>query len=177
MDANEINKIFETNFNWIRSAAGHWLMKLTIDWNIHFFDFDDLVQISSYAMFKAITTYKDSKGVKLQTWVHTHINNEILSEVRKFNKNVKAVSLTTPEDDSTEFELISYENGYDQIEDNMFAGNIKNILTEREYQVLWMFAVEGMSQTDIAPTIGVQQPQVYRILKNIRKKVEDYVNA
>jgi RNA polymerase sporulation-specific sigma factor len=171
MDAN---KIFEENFRWVRSAAAHWLMKLTVDWNIHFFDYDDLVQISSYAMFKAITTYDESRKVKLQTWVHTHINNEILSEVRKFNKNVKATSITTPEDDNTEFDIESYENGYDQVEDGILAGNIKSILTEREYQVLWMFAVEGMSQTDIAPTIGVQQPQVYRILKNIRKKVEEF---
>jgi RNA polymerase sporulation-specific sigma factor len=169
----DTNKIFTDNISWVRSAAGHWFSKLTNDWGIRFYDFDDLMQISSYAMIKAITTYDETKGVKLQTWVHTHINNEILSEIRKFNKDVKATSLTAPEDDSVEYELTCYEAGYDQIEDSMFAKSLKQVLTEREFQVLWAFAVEGKSQTEIAPTIGVQQPQIYRILKNIRKKVAE----
>jgi len=54
----------------------------------------------------------------------------------------------------------------------MVVEDIKRLLTEREFDILWMYAVDGKSQTEIAPIVGVQQPQIYRILNNIRRKVK-----
>jgi len=77
LDANET---FTEHYEWVKMASGYWYRKLTKEWNIDFFDFDDLTQIASYGMYKAINTYNPNnpKKATLRTWVHTHINNEIL---------------------------------------------------------------------------------------------------
>jgi RNA polymerase sporulation-specific sigma factor len=174
MPALEPSKVFKEHSEWPEMAAGYWFKKLTKEWGIDFFDYDDLLQIASVGMFKAIKTYSSEKGTKLRTWVHTHINNEVLTEVRKYNKSIKTIALiiTNNDDEEYSFDVPFEELGFESVENNIIIDNIKKILTEREFKVLWMYTVDGMSQTQIAPVIGVQQPQVYRILNNIRRKVK-----
>jgi RNA polymerase sigma factor (sigma-70 family) len=171
----EPGEIFKEHSDWLKMAASYWLRKLNNEWGIDFFDYDDLSQIASVGMFKAIKAYKPDKGTKLRTWVHTHINNEILSEIRKYNKSIKTITLiiNNENDDEYTFDVPFEEAGFNNVENNIIVENIKSILTEREFKILWMHTVEGMSQTQIAPIIGVQQPQIYRILNNIRRKVKE----
>jgi RNA polymerase sporulation-specific sigma factor len=169
---------FVKHRDWLSMAANHWIQKMK-DWQINL-DYDDLIQIAAYGMLKALRTYDETKTASLRTWVHTHINNEILTEVRKCNKRVKTMSLTLlDDDDNEEFQKdIPYiEPGYDNLQNTIIIEKIKKILTDREFKILWLVAVEGKSQTEVAPSFNVQQPQIYRILKNIQNKIEKIKQA
>jgi RNA polymerase sporulation-specific sigma factor len=168
-------KVFEEHQDWLKMAACYWLRKMK-QWGIDL-DYDDLIQIASYGMLKGLKTYDGEKTASLRTWIHTHINNEILTEVKKQNRKIKTFSLTLldNEDDSEAQQEIPYiEYGYDNVENSILLEKVRKILTEREFEIVWLVAVEGKSQTEIAPRFGVQQPQIYRILKNVQNKIQQF---
>ena len=49
-------------------------------------DFEDLISIGSIGLIKAVKTFKCDKNIRLATYASRCIENEILMQLRKFNK-------------------------------------------------------------------------------------------
>jgi len=167
------NTLFGGNLNLAKSAALFWANRTSLE-------YDDCHQLALVGLFKASRTFKEEKGVKFQTWAHSHMNNEIKNELRKIQRRVTEIHLApaTDEDNGKTIEDFgecdaSFERIEDEIAYSKIALVIKGLLTEREWDILWKTAVEGIEQWKIAEIYGFQQPHVSRIMKGIRRKVQE----
>lgn len=165
--------LFEANLNLAKAAAIFWSRRTSLD-------FDDCYQLASIGLYKASKTYKDDKGAKFQTWAHSHINNEIRNELRRSQKHASEVLLfgsNGEDDEAMTIEDFGYtDDGFEYVEDRIDYGKIgeaiKAVLTEREWNIVCMIA-DGVEQWKIADIYGFQQPHVSRIMKGIRRKVQE----
>lgn len=167
----DIEKAFEEHSSWPKMAAAHWTTKVRA-WGVEGLDYEDLLQIAACGMCKGLRTYDPEKSA-LRTWIHVHINNEILTEIRKTKKAPKAMTLSPVNHDGEdiELEIPVEEYGFESVDNRTVIDEIHALLTEREFKILWMSSIDQLSQHQIASVIGVQQPQIYRILQIIKKKV------
>lgn len=168
--------LLEANLNLAKSAAIFWSRRTSLD-------YDDCYQLASIGLFKASKTFEDGKGAKFQTWAHSHINNEIRNELRRTQRHSSEMLFIGStnedgEDTGTSIEDFGYEDeGFAQVEDRIVYGKvaeaIKAVLTDREWDILCKIAIDGVEQWKIAEMYGFQQPHVSRIMKGIRRKVQE----
>lgn len=59
---------------------------------------------------------------------------------------------------------------------NISAKSILSNLTNRESQILYLYANEDMTQYEIARQMGLSQANISRILKKIQRKLEREFN-
>lgn len=71
-------------------------------------DYDDLFQEASMAVLRAKNTYKDNKGMKLETWLYNNIDWRIqrVLEANKKHENIISVNSTVESNEGSTIELI-----------------------------------------------------------------------
>lgn len=69
--------------------------------------------------------------------------------------------------------LIERENKSEIIQ---FIKKIKEILTDKQFNILWLYAVEGLSYKKIGEKLNITTPTICIYFKNIRKKITKYTN-
>jgi RNA polymerase sigma factor (sigma-70 family) len=165
------NNLFDTNLVYAKSAAIFWCNRTSLE-------YDDCYQLALVGLFKASKTFEDGRNFK--TWAHAHINNEIKNELRRLQHRVSEIHLSPPSEDETGMTIEDFgecDSNFERIENQIAFGKIakvvKDLLTEREWDILWKIAVEGVEQWKIAEMYGFQQPHVSRIMKGIRRKVTE----
>ncbi|MGE5637659.1 MAG: sigma-70 family RNA polymerase sigma factor, partial [Chloroflexota bacterium] len=171
MDSKEL---FAKNVGLAKTSAGYWSKRSPLE-------FDDCHQLCLFGLYKASKTYKEGKGAKFNTWAVVHMNNVVKDELRKLEKRVPEVLMqhTSEYDEDTSYkgleEFGEYDNKLEQAETSIelskIAHYIKDLLTEREWNILWLIAVEDVPQDKIAEMYSFQQPHVSRIMKGIRRKI------
>lgn len=134
---------------------------------------EDLFSIGLIGIAKAVNTFNPDKGVKFSTYAAPIIRNEILMTLRK-KRIFPAFSLddTYLMDSGNEVTYGEMIADKKRFEEEVETATIVNLLTEKERKILYLYAVEGLSQGEIAKIIGVSQSLVSRILKKIQKKLE-----
>ncbi len=157
-------------------------------------DIEDLFQIGSIGLIKAVNTYSPDKNTKLVTYAVRCIENEILMDLRKAKKykdtlyleepimnDNKGNSITLGEtigDDEQGVEKIINQQDYEEIYNNI------KLLNEKEaYIIEQRYCIdERKTQKEIANELGISQSYAARIeytgLNKMRKSLsgekEDY---
>lgn len=142
--------------------------------DIPLFD-EDMFQIGSIGLLKAIDTFDASKGCFF-TYAFRLLRNELLMEFRKNKKSVNAAFSLDDNVDIGNGESVSYaemiadRKDYEENTVNsMLAQQIFEELSPREQRIFIMFFVDGKTQCEISEELGISQPYISRIIKGIGK--------
>ena len=138
----------------------------------------DLVSIGSIGLIKAIDTYDISKNTKFATYASKCINKEILMFLEKLKKDRNIKSLDGKPNEEADFTRISIgdnaanlEQDYEQKEQAKSLLLLIDLLPDKERTIIEMYfglhQNKVFTQTEIANTMNVSQPQINRIIAKV----------
>lgn len=156
-------------------------------------DRDDLIQIGSIGLIKAVNTYSPSRGRSLAAYAGRCIENEILMSIRAERKRRGEVSLEEPigvDRDGNEITVgevlgTDEDDVFSEVFDNVSAHRIRELIERtldgRERQVVLLrFGLDGgepLPQREVGEMLGISRSYVSRIekkaLHRLRKEIED----
>lgn len=138
-------------------------------------EYEDLMQLCLYGLWKSVLTYKVEKGYAFSSYSYRIIQNEVNYYLRKNRKYFTDRYFSEPINDEITLEEIIADkhNQIEELENNLdsfnYINKIRNSnLKEKEKQVLEL-TLKGLKQRQIAEKIGLSQPQVSRIIKSFKK--------
>ena len=123
-------------------------------------DYDDLFQEASMAVLRAENTYKDDKGMKLETWLYNNIDwriQRILEGNKKYEKII-SINSTIESSEGDTIELIDLiaddldleEEIQNKLMINYYESECRRVLPEDKFQVCYLKWFKGCSNTYIA---------------------------
>ena len=148
---------------------------------------EDLFSIGAIGLIKAVQTYKFDKKIKLATYASRCIENEILMQLRKTNKQKNEISLDEPLNlDSDGNELLledilftegeSVSKDIDKSCEKQIIWSILEKLNSREREIMILrFGLgesEEKTQKEVADLMGISQSYISRIEKKILGKMK-----
>lgn len=152
-------------------------------------DQEDLISIGTIGLIKAVSTFDNSKGIRLATYAAKCIDNEVLMTIRSDKKLKKEVSLQGPLGTDKEgnniylIDIIKYEGeeivGRLDKEEKIKALDdiLDKTLQKREKMIIEMrYGIrnnEHKTQREIAKLLGISRSYVSRIEKKALKKLYD----
>ena len=148
---------------------------------------EDLISIGTIGLIKAVSSFDNSKNIKMATYASRCIENEILMHLRKISKIKKEVSLDEPLNTDAEgnelciSDILSSES--DEVTKNMDKqdekDNLKRVLddlSEKEKEIMCMrYGLRGkseMTQKEVADFFEISQSYISRIEKKILDKMK-----
>ena len=148
---------------------------------------EDLISIGTIGLIKAVSSFDNSKNIKLATYASRCIENEILMHLRKISKTKKEVSIDEPLNTDAEgnelciADILSSEE--DEVTKNMDkqdeSSNLKQVLNElsdKEKTIMCMrYGLSGkgeMTQKEVADYFEISQSYISRIEKKILDKMK-----
>lgn len=148
---------------------------------------EDLISIGTIGLIKAVSSFDNSKNIKLATYASRCIENEILMHLRKVSKIKKEVSIDEPLNTDAEgnelciADILSSEE--DEVTKNMDkqdeSSNLKQVLNElsdKEKTIMCMrYGLSGkgeMTQKEVADYFEISQSYISRIEKKILDKMK-----
>ncbi len=150
-------------------------------------DSEDLISIGTIGLIKAITTFKNDKGIKLATYSSRCIENEILMYIRASKKHNKDVYLqdtvgidkdgneVTLEDKVADDSVSIDEQVALKMQSKVLYEKMKKILKGREKTIIelryGLINGEELTQRDIAKRLGISRSYVSRIEKKALEKL------
>ena len=150
-------------------------------------DSEDLISIGTIGLIKAITTFRNDKGIKLATYAARCIENEILMYIRtnkKYNRDVylqdtvgidKDGNEVTLEDKIADEGMSIDEEVALNIQSKTLYEKIKKVLKGREKKIIelryGLVNGEELTQKDIAKMLGISRSYVSRIEKKALEKL------
>lgn len=156
-------------------------------------DQEDLISIGTIGLIKGISTFDDSKGVRLATYAARCVENEILMYFRSQKKSSQDVSLSDYIETGNDGAALSLmdvvaedadllETISDRETVRALGVAVKQCLTEQERQVIVLrYGLEGkrpMRQREVADVTGISRSYVSRIekraLEKLRKELDSY---
>lgn len=154
----------------------HQLHKFNLAYN------EDAISYAMEALWKAASTYDESRNCKFSTYASTCIYNGIMMYLRVHSKEqlLDTVSLEAElnEDGLTYVDLIA---GADDIELEQFSAinkainrAIANTHNEKHKEVVikWIESNFEVTQKELAEMLGISQAQVSRILSIFKNKLK-----
>ncbi|HAQ41955.1 MAG TPA: RNA polymerase sporulation sigma factor SigK [Clostridiales bacterium] len=154
-------------------------------------DQEDLISIGTIGLIKAVSTFDNSKGIRLATYAAKCIDNEVLMTIRSDKKLKKEVSLQGPLGTDKEgnniylIDIIKYEGeeivGRLDKEEKIKALDeiLDRTLQKREKAIIEMrYGIrnnEHKTQREIAKLLGISRSYVSRIEKKALKKLRDAI--
>ncbi len=149
-------------------------------------DQDDLISIGTIGLIKAVSTFNNSKGIRLATYAARCIENEILMYFRNLKKSSQDVYISDPIDTDgdgnalTLIDVIADEKDIAEETDTKIKLEklrvmLSGLLEEREKQIIYMrYGIGGceeMTQREIAKKLGISRSYVSRIEKSVLEKL------
>lgn len=119
---------------------------------------------------EAAQRYDPDRGVPVANWLGNNIRWSLLSWLRKerrpsfHNDENEKVIIQTP---------TKTDQGYQKVFIEELIQAMKDRLTEKEYQVMMLTAME-FNGKEVCAKLGMTAVQVTRAKKNARKKIEDF---
>lgn len=123
-------------------------------------DYDDLFQEASMAVLRAENTYKDNKGMKLETWIYNNIDwriQRVLEANKKYEKII-SINSTVESGEGDTIELIDLiaddldleEEIQNKLMINYYESECRRVLPEEKFQVCYLKWFKGCSNAYIA---------------------------
>jgi RNA polymerase sigma-B factor len=146
---------------------------------------DDLVQVGSIGLIKAIDRFQLDRGVDLATYAIPTIDGEIKRHLRdrawpiriprrlqELDPTLKARVAELVDGQNGEFDSDgALEHGYELGEDRIALAGGFHVLDDRERLLLRLAYFEGLSQAQIAPRVGISQIHVSRLTRRALAKL------
>lgn len=139
-------------------------------------DYDDLFQEASMAVLRAENTYKDNKGMKLETWIYNNIDWRIQRVLGANKKHEKIISINSTiessEGDTIELiDLIADDlDLQEEIEDKLmlqtYKKEIEKYLDANKSNICILRWFEDMSYEYITKVTGINN--IYSTLREAR---------
>lgn len=148
---------------------------------------EDLISIGTIGLIKAVSSFDNSKNIKLATYASRCIENEILMHLRKVAKIKREVSLDEPlntDAEGNELSILDILSGdADEVSKNIDkqdeSANLKQVLSElpeKEKEIMFMrYGLSGkneMTQKEVADYFEISQSYISRIEKKILDKLK-----
>ena len=148
---------------------------------------EDLISIGTIGLIKAVSSFDNSKNIKLATYASRCIENEILMHLRKVSKIKKEVSLDEPLNTDAEgnelciSDILSCEDDevtvtMDKQDEKDDLKMVLNGLNEKEKEIMCMrYGLSGkseMTQKEVADFFEISQSYISRIEKKILDKMK-----
>lgn len=123
-------------------------------------DYDDLFQEASMTVLQAEKSYKDNKGMKLETWLYNNIDwriQRILEGNKKYEKIISINSIVESSEGDT-IELIDLiaddldleEEIQNKLMINYYESECRRVLPEEKFEVCYLKWFKGCSNAYIA---------------------------
>lgn len=146
---------------------------------------EDLVQVGSIGLIKAIDRFQIERGVDLATFAIPTINGEIKQHLRdrawpiriprrlqELDPTLRARTTELVDGQGGEFEGESLvEPGYELGEDRASLASSFRVLDERERRLLRLAFFDGLSQWQIGREVGISQIHVSRLTRRALAKL------
>lgn len=123
-------------------------------------DYDDLFQEASMTVLRAEKSYKDDKGMKLETWIYNNIDWRMqrVLEANKKHEKIISINSTVESSEGDTIELIDLiadeldlqEEIQNKIMINYYEKECKRVLPEDKFQVCYLKWFKGCSNAYIA---------------------------
>jgi RNA polymerase sigma-B factor len=147
--------------------------------------FDDLVQVGSIGLIKAIDRFQLDRGVDLATYAIPTIDGEIKRHLRdrawpiriprrlqELDPTLRARVAEVVDGQNGEFDRDSaLDYGYELGEDRIVLRRSFRVLDDRERLLLRLAYFEGLSQAQIARRVGISQIHVSRLTRRALAKL------
>ena len=155
-------------------------------------DQEDLISIGTIGLIKGISTFDDSKGVRLATYAARCVENEILMYFRSQRKSSQDVSLSDYIETGTEGAALSLmdvvaedadllETISDREMTRALDAAVRQCLTEQERQVIVLrYGLQGkppLRQREVALVTGISRSYVSRIETRALQKLKKELAA
>jgi RNA polymerase sigma-B factor len=149
--------------------------------------YEDLVQVGSIGLIKAIDRFQLERGVDLASFAIPTINGEIKRHLRdrawpiriprrlqELDPSLRIRAAELVDGANGEFERESLvEPGYELGEDRVTLARGFRVLDERERRLLRLGFFEGKSQAQIAREVGISQIHVSRLTRRALTKLRE----
>ncbi len=150
-------------------------------------DQEDLISIGTIGLIKAVSTFDQSKGIRLATYAARCVENEILMYFRSQKKSATDVSLSDYIEtgkDGTALSLMDVvcedDDLFDQISTRESTRQLRQLITqvldERERKVLTLrYGLDGrapLPQREVALQCGISRSYVSRLEKKALEKLK-----
>jgi RNA polymerase sigma-B factor len=152
---------------------------------------DDLVQVGSIGLIKAIDRFQLDRGVDLATYAIPTIDGEIKRHLRdrawpvriprrlqEIDPTLRARVVEVVDGQNGEFDRDSaLEQGYELGEDRILLSHGFHVLDDRERLLLRLAYFEGLSQAKIAKRVGISQIHVSRLTRRALAKLRAEIGS
>lgn len=150
-------------------------------------DQEDLISIGTIGLIKAISTFRNEKGIRLATYASRCIENEILMYFRNQKKTSQDVYISDPIETDKEgntltlIDVIADESDFaEDIDTKMKIEKlrviIRGVLSKREYKIINMrYGLSGnkeLTQREVAKLLNISRSYVSRIEKAALEKLK-----
>jgi RNA polymerase sigma-B factor len=145
--------------------------------------FEDLVQVGSIGLIKAVDRYQLERQVDLASYAIPTIDGEIKRHLRdrawpvriprrlqELDPTLRAQVAELVEGQNGA-EEVAVEHGYELGEDRIALARGFHVLDERERLILRLAFFDGLSQARIAPKVGISQIHVSRLTRRALEKL------
>lgn len=107
----------------------------------------------------------------------TGASEEAVIEAIEAGQGYRAASIdaSESEDDPLVARLAEFDDHYQSVEDRALLGPALATLPDREQSILHMRFVEGLTQSEIAASVGISQMHVSRLLSSSLEKLREYI--
>lgn len=178
-DKQAFDKLIESNMRFVTYICKQY--------QTDYVEYEDLFQIGSIGLIKAVKTFDVEKGNRFATYAYQVIGNEIKMALRKTKKIDKNISLDASihESDKTgekivlERVLASDNDVEEECVKKEFVRNILNILKEKDRFILecyFGFRGQDFTQKEIANLLDMEQSNVSRKISHALKEIRLYLN-
>ena len=148
---------------------------------------EDLISIGTIGLIKAVSSFDNSKNIKMATYASRCIENEILMHLRKVSKIKKEVSLDEPLNTDAEgnelciSDILSSDSdevtfSMDKQDEKDDLKRVLNDLSQKEKEIVCMrYGLSGgseMTQKEVADFFDISQSYISRIEKKILDKMK-----
>ena len=153
---------------------------------------DDLIQIGTVGLIKAVETFSPGKNIKLATYASRCIENEILMVLRKQSSRKGEISLEEPLNvdwDGNELllsDLLGTEAAavVQQVESQSEQATLyacMEELSDRDRYIIaaryGLLGYKEHTQKEVADALGISQSYISRLEKRILKKLKEKIYA
>jgi RNA polymerase sigma factor (sigma-70 family) len=157
---NDIDKMVNDNINIARKFAYDYAKKTPID-------YDDLFQTASIGLFIAARDFDPERGFKFSTYAYRIVSNEIISFIKKQMRHANY-------DDSDFTEVVDERiNVAIAAENSVLIQQIKDAISDYEFNMLYMSAVQEKSHSQIAKILGISKSRVCRTLQAVKEELKN----
>ena len=150
---------------------------------------EDLISIGTIGLIKAVSSFDNSKNIKMATYASRCIENEIFMHFRTLKKNANEISMNEPIDTDSEGNPLTFtdiiyseETVFDDVDLKMNSEKlyeyIESIDDMRKKQILIMryglYDTEPFTQREIAKKLDISRSYVSRIETKALEELREF---